>query len=660
MMLLFCTVVGLFLVASYLVLYFLVARTIHKEFDARELEAATLLSKDLATYTASPNDITEVGLPGEIFEIFDEHGETIALSPSLRGRSLGLWLEHASDLPTTPVTFDLPEQGKVRALSVPVRAAPITTLDTLGIMSETDPSGGTLTVCNLNIVRTSTAATSSTGRGGMPDLESTPPSAGPKLGNRGSTCLTIPADDSWRYAALPMPETGAWIASFDATPSLPMNASIGLSDGQQTRFPAYPLIVKLFASGLIQARNDKSDQGAVAYRGGHTYHFRLSIDIPLHRYSVFVSQLGQAEHTVGSNLSLRSGRNWTLVVARSTSETDKSLTQLRRVILILLVSNLLAVALVSTAYVRRGLRPLSDLTARITAFAQYIRDHPSSEARLHERVGPALAVLNTQDEPGQLADAFNQFVATLDCVLRQLQQFVSDASHELRTPLSVLQGEAELLLRKPRSADEYRQAVGTILTEVKHLSEIVERLFTLAMSDAGQFRIAEETLYLNQVLEEACALAHHRTLVTSITIEREPFDEPLVVGDEALLRELFLIVLDNAMRYSPAHSSIQVRLKEVGGTAVVELEDHGVGIAPEHLPHIFERFYRVPASGNGDTQSGGLGLAIAKAIVKAHGGDIQCASAVGRGSVFTIKLPCAIPGKDAPEMVRPESSVQGR
>ena len=321
---------------------------------------------------------------------------------------------------------------------------------------------------------------------------------------------------------------------------------------------------------------------------------------------------------------------------------DSSLSRLRKVILSLLFSNLLIVGLVSAAYVRRSLRPLSDITARITAFAHYLRDHDGSGKGLRELAGIPIPVSGSQDEPGQLAESFNQFVVVLSDILQQLQQFVSDASHELRTPLSVLQGETELLLRKPRSLEEYQHGVETIHAELKHLSAIVERLFTLAMADAGQLRIDQETLYLNQVLEEACALASRRTVAGSAAIEHESYEEPVVVGDEALLKELFLIVLDNALKYSPPHSAVRVSLKVVGGMAVVQFEDHGMGIAAEHLPHIFERFYRVPAVGNEDTQSGGLGLAIAKAIVKVHRGDIQCTSAAGVGSVFIVRLPCAL------------------
>jgi signal transduction histidine kinase len=237
-----------------------------------------------------------------------------------------------------------------------------------------------------------------------------------------------------------------------------------------------------------------------------------------------------------------------------------------------------------------------------------------------------------------LAETFNILFARLDVVLRQLRQFVTDAAHELRTPLSVLQGESQLLLSKPRTPEEYQQALRVIDEELKKLSRIVEGLFTLSMADAGQLRLSAEALYLNEVLEEACALASPRAQTKHIAIVRDLQQEVPYVGDEAFLRQLFLIFLDNAIKYSPPHTFVRVCLECQDGTIQIRFQDQGIGVPSQHLPHIFERFYRAALRDAGESQSGGLGLAIARAIVAAQQGSIQCESETGKGSTFTVTL----------------------
>lgn len=230
----------------------------------------------------------------------------------------------------------------------------------------------------------------------------------------------------------------------------------------------------------------------------------------------------------------------------------------------------------------------------------------------------------------------NNLLNRIDAVVRQLRQFVSDASHELRTPLSVLQGETELLLSRPRAPAEYETATRVMDSELKKLSRIVEGLFTLSMADAGQLRIMSEPLYLEEVLEESCGLAAGLANQKKIRIERALERDVLFHGDATFLRQLFLIFLDNAIKYSPAGKKVTVTLKKADGVRI-EFRDEGIGISKEDQFRIFERFFR--AAPSGETQSGGLGLSIAQAIVQAHHGTIECESTLGAGSLFTIRLP---------------------
>jgi signal transduction histidine kinase len=163
------------------------------------------------------------------------------------------------------------------------------------------------------------------------------------------------------------------------------------------------------------------------------------------------------------------------------------------------------------------------------------------------------------------------------------------------------------------------------------------------MADAGQLHLECEPLYLNEILEEACALVTSRAKKKGIAIARKLDEEYAYVGDEAFLHQLFLIFLDNAIKYSPPNTVIQVQMMRRDSTIQVCFEDQGIGIAADHLPFIFERFYRAAPSGAGEVHSGGLGLAIAQAIVQAQGGAIECRSEPGFGSSFRVIFPL-VPG----------------
>ncbi len=319
------------------------------------------------------------------------------------------------------------------------------------------------------------------------------------------------------------------------------------------------------------------------------------------------------------------GKPFRFVAGVSTRDVESALTTLRSWALVLFPVSLLITAAISGVYVARSLRPIVNLT-----------DHASS---MIERLGhPSSARTADADEVHVLAATFNQLFDRLETVIDQLRQFVSDASHELRTPLAVLRGETELLLTRERSTAEYESAIRIIDAELKKLSHIVDGLFTLSMADAGQLRIAAEPLYLEEVLDETCMLAAPMANNKQIRIEREFQTDVLFTGDAAFLRQLFFIFIDNAIKYSPAGTRLKVSL-DAGRDVRVRFQDQGIGIAREYQPRIFERFFRVSPTGSSDTQSGGLGLAIAEAIVRAHRGTIECQSEPGVGSTFTVHLP---------------------
>jgi signal transduction histidine kinase len=334
-----------------------------------------------------------------------------------------------------------------------------------------------------------------------------------------------------------------------------------------------------------------------------------------------------------------------LAVAIPTFGTNRLLDTFGKIVLLLFPLSLLLTAAISAFYVGRSLTPIKALTRHAELMAK----------RVTNRQGfwEPLPIASPHDELGRLAETFNQLLQGIDSAVRQLRQFVTDASHELRTPLAVLHGETELILSKPRTADEYRKTLAAIDDELKKLTRIVEGLFTLSMADAGQLRLEREPLYINEILEEACALVAPCARAKNIAIVRDLNQEVAYIGDEAFLHELFLVFLDNAIKYSPSDSQVRISLAQNAGSIQICFADQGAGIAADHLPFIFERFYRAARPGNGEVHSGGLGLAIAQAIARAQGGSIACQSAPDSGSTFTILLPAAqaaeIHPQDSPE-----------
>ncbi|HKW34554.1 MAG TPA: ATP-binding protein [Candidatus Acidoferrum sp.] len=320
-----------------------------------------------------------------------------------------------------------------------------------------------------------------------------------------------------------------------------------------------------------------------------------------------------------------------LVIAIPTFGTNRLLDTFGGITLLLFPLSLLLTAAISAFYVGRSLTPVKALTRHAELMAKRVTDR--------QGFWSPLPVASPDDELGRLAETFNRLLQSVDSAVHQLRQFVTDASHELRTPLAILQGEAELILSKPRTAEEYRKTLAAVDDEMKKLTRIVEGLFTLSMADAGQLHLESEPVYVNEILEEACALVAPRARSKNISILRDLNREVAYVGDEVFLHELFLIFLDNATKYSPPNKQVHVALEQSGGLIQIRFEDQGIGIAKEHLPLIFERFYRAARPGNGEQHSGGLGLAIAQAIARAHDGSVTCESTPGIGSTFTILLP---------------------
>ncbi len=313
-----------------------------------------------------------------------------------------------------------------------------------------------------------------------------------------------------------------------------------------------------------------------------------------------------------------------LQMARSLHDVDRTLDTLRNGLF--LGGILVTIIAFGAGWVLSGaaLRPIN----RITRTARAIGVTQDFDRRV-DYVGP-------QDEVGRLAGTFNTMLSRLQAAFQAQKRFVADASHELRTPLTTIRGNLGLLQRDPPIADTDRTAVlADLVSESERLSRLVSDLLTLARSDAGR-PLRNERVALVPLVEEVVrklAVLHPDRL-----IHEESEADPIVMGDQDSITQVVFILLDNALKFTPADGSVTVSVLSRDKSATLMVKDTGAGISREVLPHIFDRFYQ------GDTarasSGSGLGLAIAKVLVEGQHGTIGVQSQEGRGATFTVTLPC--------------------
>ena len=250
-----------------------------------------------------------------------------------------------------------------------------------------------------------------------------------------------------------------------------------------------------------------------------------------------------------------------------------------------------------------------------------------------------LDVPPTRDELARLAETLNDMLGRLEAAFRKITQFTADASHELRTPVAVMRTGAEIALRKPRSEAEYRETLSQILDEADNVSRLIETLLVVARADSeGQLQM--ERADLGTILAEACEKSKLLAEEKGVAVTRNGATAPVWVQCNASsLKRLFLIVLDNAVKYTPAGGKIDIKLASTDGFAVAEIRDTGIGISSDDMPHIFDRFYRADRARTREPGGAGLGLAIGKWIAHAHGGEIRVASEIAKGSSFEVCIP---------------------
>jgi len=323
------------------------------------------------------------------------------------------------------------------------------------------------------------------------------------------------------------------------------------------------------------------------------------------------------------------GVTYRIFVAAPLAGTQATLRRTRELLLWVTPAILLIAAFGGYWISRRALAPVDE----ITRAAQSIGIQNLSQR---------LAVPRTADELQRLSETWNSMLARLEAAVKRLSQFTADASHELRTPVALIRTTAELTLRRERTPETYREALRQIVAESDRMAHLIEDLLLLARADAGLPTLPLDRVELTPLVRDVCEQGQVLAQSRQLDISAQVPDEPVYVeANDPALRRLLLLLVDNAVKYTPAGGHITLSVDREPGAATVTVRDTGIGIPDSALPHVFERFYRVDESRNRDAGGTGLGLSIAKWIAERHHASLEAESVVGQGSAFRVRFPMA-------------------
>lgn len=314
-----------------------------------------------------------------------------------------------------------------------------------------------------------------------------------------------------------------------------------------------------------------------------------------------------------------------LIVGTSLTTGLARLQQLRLALILIGVSIVVVGFAVGWWLANRALRPITE----ISKAAQKI-----AAGDLSNRINAS----ETESELGQLITVLNSTFARLETAFAQQQQFTSDAAHELRTPVSVILTQVQSTLNKERSPAEYRETLAACQRAAERMKRLIESLLELARFDAGQEQLKRTSVDVAAKARECVELVQPLAAERRVKLSAE-LSPALCAGDPERLNQVILNLLTNAVTYNQPDGEVHLSTLAAGGKVIVTIRDTGVGIAPEDAPHVFKRFYRADKSRSGSVGNAGLGLAICKSIVAAHGGTLDFTSVPGAGTTFTLGLP---------------------
>jgi two-component system heavy metal sensor histidine kinase CusS len=315
-------------------------------------------------------------------------------------------------------------------------------------------------------------------------------------------------------------------------------------------------------------------------------------------------------------------QGFTIQIAQDRSGDELFWREFGTLLLIVLGVSIGASALIASRVTRRSLRPLEEMQRTLQ------RIGPQN---LHERVNPTA----WPRELRPLAISFDALLGRLEDSFTRLSQFSADLAHELRTPVANILGETQVALTRERTPAEYRETIESSVTECERLSSIIDNLLFLARTDAAREQIHRVSFNAREAIEKIAV--YYQTIAEDRQVEIACSGESDIYADAALFNRALGNLLDNALRYAPAGGQIRIALSHDDTATLLTVSDNGAGLAAEHLPRVFDRFYRADASRS--SEGTGLGLALVKSIVDLHGGAATIESAPNHGTTVTLTFP---------------------
>jgi signal transduction histidine kinase len=244
----------------------------------------------------------------------------------------------------------------------------------------------------------------------------------------------------------------------------------------------------------------------------------------------------------------------------------------------------------------------------------------------------------TGDEIDQLATTFNQMLDRIQVLVTEIKEMNDNIAHDLRSPIARIRGLAEVTLTTGKSRDDFEAMVASTIEECDRLLDMINTMLTISKTEAGVEKVSDDPIDITAIVHSACELFEPLAEEKNVALSCRALEKMMLSGDARMLQRMLANVLDNALKYTPSGGKVEVSLAgNENNTIIITVRDTGIGISAADLPHVFERFYRCDRS---RSQPGtGLGLSLARAIARAHGGDITATSTLDQGSTFTIRLP---------------------
>ncbi len=345
--------------------------------------------------------------------------------------------------------------------------------------------------------------------------------------------------------------------------------------------------------------------------------------------------VGPRFSTIGNNrvirlpIMLKDRKHYTLQIATSTRDIDRLLREWLVFIAVAISLMIFLASFGGRIFVGQILKPVNQIVS-------------TAEKISHEDLSLRVEAKGADEEIRHLVNAFNDMIKRLEKSFLHIQEFSSHVAHELKTPLAVIRGESEIALRKDRDSGEYRRVLEINLREAQRMVKVIEDMLLMSRleyeSEVYEFKNFDLQDFLKEIHGQSQILASQKEIDVSLKTMEGPI---LHEGDPVHLRRLFFNLIDNAIKFTPPKGKIEIKVAREKQMTQVSITDNGVGIAPQDLPKIFEKFFHRDKPDLTATPGNGLGLSIALSIARAHQGDIQVRSRQGLGTTFTVILPCS-------------------